>query len=865
MTMAELKLPYAERINPAGASDAGERPIPAEGGVLAGGGGPELVDPFDGFFDDQSAAADLDPLIDTAAARRWMRSMRWGMRSDLYTFQQPLEGRAGARIVRNGLEVILLSSYDYLGLIGHPSLAAAATRAIEKYGTGTGGVRLLTGSSVQHQQLERRLAEFIGVEAAMTFNSGYSANIGVLSALFGPRDLVVADVLVHRSIRDGCRLAGVPMVTFQHNDVGDLERLLQSARCGGRVCILVDGIYSMEGDICPLPEILRLKREAGAFLMVDEAHSLGVLGPRGRGIAEHFGVPPTDVDLFTGSLTKSIPASGGYVAGRRTVIIYLQHHAPTFLFSGALAPPAAAAAKTALDVIAAEPERLERLWRNVARLRDGLTTLGLDVGPAAGPLIPVVTGSEERAYRFARELLRRGVVATAVAHPAVPRGAARLRLCPTAAHRPTDIDEAIEAFRSVRRSFLMSTTPRAVPASEGVPDAGRRPLSRPAPRSRETTVKVCSDVTDVDASEWDALAGPDDLLATHRFVRVCQDAGIAEAVYRHVRVYQSGRLAAVATLTRMAVRLDLLASNRTRAVTDSIRSLYPAVLRVPVLFCGLPVSFGQSMLRFSDGVDRGRAVREIAGLSRELSRELGCELICFKEFGPAEVADLEPLVDAGFLRAPSPGYCRLRVRWRSYVEFLSRMRAGYRRQAMQDEAAARARGLRVRVVEDLATVSDHLHRLYLNVMARAKMKLEVLPPQFLPALKEHFPGQTKALLLDRDDETVAMAVLLSAQRTMTFLLAGLEDWPARANDTYPWLLNRVVAEGLLADVEWLDMGQTSYAAKTRLGASIEPRWIYLRSRTRALHVLLRAFSPLLFPATAPPVRHVFKACAPLTG
>lgn len=390
------------------------------------------------------------PLLDLDEARGWFELLRWGAERDLYTYQQPLEGRSGPHVCVRGRSLLMLSSYDYLGLIGHPALEAAAIEAIQTHGTGTGGVRLLTGTTELHRSLERDLARFKGTEAALTFGSGYAANMAVVPALFGPQDLALVDENAHRSIIDACLLARVSLRRFRHNDIDSLRLVLERSTRARRTLIVAEGIYSMDGDICPLPEIVALKREHGALLMVDEAHSFGVLGARGRGVHEHFGLDAGCVDLWTGSLSKAIPANGGFVAGPADLITYLQHAGAPFIFSAALCPAAAGAARAALRVLDIEPGRIERMQRRAARLREGLQSLGLHTGASTTSIVPVIVGNEVRAYTLARRLLDLDLLVTAVVHPAVAKGTARLRLCATAGHSEQDIEDALDAFRRVR-------------------------------------------------------------------------------------------------------------------------------------------------------------------------------------------------------------------------------------------------------------------------------------------------------------------------------------------------------------------------------------------------------------------------------
>jgi 8-amino-7-oxononanoate synthase len=414
-----------------------------------------LDGPFDGFFHPETPwNEEYRGLLDHRTARRWLDVVAWGAREELYTYQQALEGKSGPRVEVSGQTFSMLSSYDYLGLIGHPAIEAAAISAIRRFGTGTGGVRLLTGTNTLHRQLEERLAAFKRAEAAMTFTSGYAANLAVFAALLGPRDRVVVDERIHRSIIDALRMAAVPYTTFQHNDPDSLAEVLRVKPKGrrSRTLIAVEGVYSMDGDVCPLPEIMRLKEKHGAFLLVDEAHSLGVLGSSGHGVDEHYGLPAGAVDLWTGSLSKTIPANGGYLAGSRQVILYLQHGSAPFMFSAALCPAAAGAALAALDVIEREPERIGRLWENVAFLHESLRGLGYDLGSSASPVIPVIAGSDESAYRLARHLFDLGFLASAVVFPAVPPGSARLRLCATAAQDRAMLEEAAAAFAAYPRA-----------------------------------------------------------------------------------------------------------------------------------------------------------------------------------------------------------------------------------------------------------------------------------------------------------------------------------------------------------------------------------------------------------------------------
>lgn len=407
-------------------------------------------DPFGGFFDGRPVDELIEPggLLDTDAVRQWFELFHRGLPHSLYTYQLPLQAAPGAESVAFDERFLMFSSYSYLGLIGDARINDAVHAAVRRYGTSTGGVRLLTGTLDLHHQLEEELAEFLGVEAAAVFSSGYDANVGVITSLFAPGDWAILDRYAHASIQDGCRMAGMEMRPFRHNDTEDLERRLRQAEHRGadRVLVAVDGVFSMDGDQAPLAEILDLKETYGAFLLVDEAHALGAIGQTGRGTCEAQGVDPHRIDILTGSLSKGIPSSGGFVAGGRDLKIYVQHGSAPYIFSAALTPANAAAALAGIRALRDDSSIMERLRRNTGILQAGVEARGLDSGHCDSPVVPVILGDEFRAYHWARGMLGDGVFVSAVVYPAVARGMARLRLCATAAHEPEQFDRLFEAI-----------------------------------------------------------------------------------------------------------------------------------------------------------------------------------------------------------------------------------------------------------------------------------------------------------------------------------------------------------------------------------------------------------------------------------
>lgn len=385
-------------------------------------------------------------LLDWAPARHWQREIERALARDHYGYQLPVTRRSGPEAEIGGRRFFTLSSYDYLDLGSHPAVIAAAREALDRAGSGTGGVRLLTGTHRLHLDLENALARFTGAEAAMTLTSGYMANLTPLTALFGKNDLLIADEKIHRSLAESCKLCGAELVFFRHNDTQHLEKILLEQPSARRKLVLTEGVFSMDGDHCPLAELVRLKKRYGAFLLVDEAHSLGVSGETGRGIHEHYGLTASEVDIWTGSLSKAIPANGGYVAGDAALILFLQHAGSPFFFSSALAPASAAAAMAALQVVENEPAIVAALHRNAQTLRHILQKNGFDTGASESAIVPLITGSSDAAHTLARQLYEAGFLATAVVFPAVPVGGARLRLCARAGWTGADLQRIERIF-----------------------------------------------------------------------------------------------------------------------------------------------------------------------------------------------------------------------------------------------------------------------------------------------------------------------------------------------------------------------------------------------------------------------------------
>jgi 8-amino-7-oxononanoate synthase len=368
----------------------------------------------------------------------------------LYPYFRTISSAQDPVVMMDGHEVVMLGSNNYLGLTNHPEVKAAAQRAVELYGTGCAGSRFLNGTLDIHVKLEEKLAEFMQKPAALTFSTGFQVNLGVISCLVERGDVVYLDKLDHACIIDGARLGFGSVVKFNHNDTDDLGRRLALRDRGKGALIVVDGVFSMEGDIVDLPALVALAREHGCRVMVDDAHGIGVLGEHGRGTAEHFGIED-GVDLIMGTFSKSLASVGGFVAGEERVINWIKHRARSLIFSAAPPPASVAAVLKAIEIIEREPERRARLWENTRFVAGSLRSLGFDTGDSSTPVIPVVVGDDRLAFFLARRLQEEGVFVNPVITPAVPPGRALLRTSYMATHTREQLERALSAFAKVGR------------------------------------------------------------------------------------------------------------------------------------------------------------------------------------------------------------------------------------------------------------------------------------------------------------------------------------------------------------------------------------------------------------------------------
>ena len=368
-------------------------------------------------------------------------------RMGMYPYFTPIQKVRGNKVRVEGKKMIMVGSNNYLGLIEHPKVKKAARKAITRYGVATCGSRFLNGTLDIHVELERRLAKFLNREEALVFSTGYQTNVGIISTIAGKGDIVFTDRMDHASILDACRLSYASVHRFRHNDMDHLEQRLASVEESVGKFIVVDGVFSMEGDLSNLPEIVRIAKKYNASILVDDAHGVGVMGENGRGTAEHFGLE-MDIDLLMGTFSKSFASLGGFVAGPRKVIQYIKHHARSLIFSASMPPSSVATVLATLEIIETEPERRERLWKTTRLMRNGFEAMGFYTGATETPIVPVIIGDDRRTFAFWKMLRNDGIFTNPIVYPAVPKNQSLIRTSYSSSHTDVELNRILRAFRN---------------------------------------------------------------------------------------------------------------------------------------------------------------------------------------------------------------------------------------------------------------------------------------------------------------------------------------------------------------------------------------------------------------------------------
>ncbi len=412
---------------------------------------------FKGYFmaNDFKTSLKEQKVLKFLQTKKLFQRIQQSVYNDVYTLQQPVDAVEGSIAIIDGRKKIIMSSYSYLGLLNDPRLVSAAVKALTTYGTGACGVRLLTGTTSLHRELEKRIAQFKNTEEAIVYSSGFLTNLAIISTIFDKHDVIFVDYLAHQSIFDGCKLSGARVIKFKHNNISDLEQKLRHSPSARKRLIATDGVFSMDGDIALIPEIVRLSKKYDALTFVDEAHALGVLGATGRGINEHFGLDPDDIDIYMGTMSKAIPSNGGYVAGNKELIYFLKHASHPFIFSAALSPAETASALKAFEIMENEPWRIENLKENVVYFTNKMKETGFNIIPSESAIVSILIGKDELTTLLAKLMNDQDIFVCPVVFPAVPRNKARIRNCIMAIHTREELDYVIAAYKKVGKKLQL--------------------------------------------------------------------------------------------------------------------------------------------------------------------------------------------------------------------------------------------------------------------------------------------------------------------------------------------------------------------------------------------------------------------------
>jgi glycine C-acetyltransferase len=752
-------------------------------------------------------------------------------------------------------EFVMLGSNNYLGLATHPRVIEAAVEATRRFGTGVSGAPLLNGTTTLHRELEERLAAFKRCEDAIVFPTGYSANFGAIGALVRKGDVVAADRLCHASIFDGCRVADGTYFPFRHNSAEHLDVVLrEKAATGGGKLVAVEGVYSMDGDLSPLPEIVEVAGRHGAAILVDEAHATGVTGRTGRGTIEHFSLEGK-VDVVMGTLSKALGSLGGFICARKEVVNYLRYYARPYFFSASPPPAQMAAAIEALKLVDEESWRIEQLWENIAYLKEKLRNLGFDCLDSRSAIIPLMIGNELLCRKMGKRLHELGILREPGplpggpeeqdAHPPERHGDAHPR-------RPRPRHRGARAQRARARDPLMHAGAFAIARMA-------RPRESPPPPS-PLDARAAAGMQGVAPGAWDALVPPGRGTMRHAFLSACEAIELAAFEFRPlVARGPDGAIAAHAPAYRYDLDYGLFATGLAARLLGATRSLLPRFLLMRVFELGCPVALCEPF-GFAPGTDEREAAGKLAELALVEAGRGGTDLVIVHDFEAGHATGAtRALADLGFQPIPLlPNFVLDldRRRFESFDRYLAAMRSPYRRRARL--RLARAAGLRPEVLASFAPLAPELARLFRSIYDRAEEdKREVLPAPFFRAI-DGLPG-VRVLALRRGDGSIAsFALLLEDGPVLRFMYSGFEERAAREEGAYFRLLYEIVRYGIERGFARVNLGWTTAEPKLDLGARIVPleAWIHHRRRARQ-RTLAWAMRSVLCPP-APRARRVFR-------
>ena len=769
-------------------------------------------------------------------------------RKGYWTYGRPLSSSCGNRVViydeRLGRrrEMIMMGSNSYLGLTTHPKVVRAAAAAVKKYGAGSGGVPQLSGTFDLTKRLEKKLAQWKGCEDAIIFPAGYSANVGTISALVRRDDAVIIDHLAHASLIDGCTLSKGHMEVFRHNDAADLENILKKCdRDYAGKLVIVDSVYSMDGDIAPLPQIRKVAHAYGARLMVDEAHASGVIGKRGRGIADHFNMEG-EIDIVAGTLSKALGGVGGFVASRKEVVNYLRYYARSYFFSTSLPPSVLASVSAAIDVIEEEPHLRQRLWHNIRYVKERLVSSGFNIGNTESAIIPIIIGDEMILRKMSKRIHEEGIYLNPVPYPAVPRGKCRFRLSLMATHTKDDLDRTLEVLEKAGREFGVIS-------------------SSPVSASKTLRLEVIKSISEIDENKWDSIVGKDRIICSYRYLRAVEESKINDCDYRYLLVYDGNELVAHACVYSMSFELDVLARGMIKKAISMTRKIFPNFLRLKFVECGTPVALGNT-ISFAGGIQRRDALSLIAkGMEGvAMSKKIGLTLL--RDFTDKETAFFDHLGADGYVRVLNLPNAVMDCHWNSFEEYLGDLKSHYRNDIKKQIKQARDKGISVEVRDNFEDIAFDLLKLWKNTYDRAReYRREILTEDFFKNISFYLEEKSKVILLKRGAKTLGFMLVLSDDFILRCMFLGMDYKHSKECAIYFNSFYNTIKLAIEENKKKVEMGITTISTKAHLGAYVEPLFMYMKHSNHFLNSIITGIFKFVTPNAQHDSKRVFKNVA----
>lgn len=712
-------------------------------------------------------------------------------------------------------EMIMMGSNNYLGLTMHPDVIKAGCDALVKYGSGNGSGAMVGGTFSIHKELEAELADFIGKEEVVIFNSGYSTNVGVISGLLRPMDAVINDQFNHASIFDGCELSGAKRLIYSHNDMDSLERILKRAELNynGRL-IVVNAVFSSSGEISNLKEITTLAKRHNCMVMVDEAHGFGILGEKGIGASEHLGVL-NKVDLFMGTMSKSLAGVGGFVGAKREIIEYLRFYAHSYLFSTNIPPSTAASILEALRIIKRDPSIRERLWYNINYFRKGLNELGFNTGNSEAAVVPLYISDNKMLFNFSKTLFKKGVFHNVFTYPAVPMGASLLRFGIMATHTEKELEKALRAIEETAKETGLFPE-RRVFAGDVDDD--------------KIVIKSYNSILNIDKSEWDSIVSKDQLLNSYDYLCAVEKSNINNFRYKYFMFYKNRKLICHAPVGIFRFFLDALATKNIKRVTSRIKKIFPKFLEVTFIESGFPSELGNAMC-----VADSESIKDILYLfDRELMRlakKENTKFIVIRDINSIEKREYDYLNRFGYKTFQNFPNGYMRILHNSFDDYIKDLNSRHRRE-IKNKLSIFESDCRIEKIYDFKSISGEIETLWKDTYNHAKdYQREILNKDYFEYLSDDLKDKSFILAAKRGDKLIGFSLYYDSGESLIFSYCGLDYEENKKYYTYFVLFYKSVEEAIKMGKKRLELGVTSYETKLRIGGMGELLFAYGKGTT----------------------------------